>query len=294
MSYLNFIRRHIDNLIERSNWDCLLWEKSKIRYRKHTGKTLSYKEPKDLNEKLFWLTRYWRHPLKTKCADKYLVREYVREQGLEEILIPLIGVYETAEEINWSNLPNSFILKCNHGSGYNIICTQKSELDEKETKRQLNEWLNTDYYQWGQELHYKNISKRIVCEVLINNEAPLEYQFWCVNGVPESILVCRKNYNNTYDAWSYSINGEQLYERKGETENCDIEFCPDIETMLAYAKTLSRPFPFVRVDLYFCNERIYFAELTFTPSGNILFRYKDSFIERLGNKLVLPKKLIYK
>ena len=157
----------------------LPFEKTKELYYTMTGKWLDYSNPTDINQKLMWLTRYWRHPLKTKCADKYLVRDYVKGVGLEKILIPLVGVWDRAEDIPFDDLPDQFVLKCNHGSGFNVICLDKSTLDWEETKKTVNEWLDTDYSALLHEIHYKDVPRKVVCEKYIGEGggAPTEYQF---------------------------------------------------------------------------------------------------------------------
>ena len=160
--------------------ELLYWEKAAQYYKYCTGKDLNYCNPKNINEKLMWLTRYWRDPIKTKCADKFLVREYINEKGMADILIPLIGVWDNAYDINFDLLPQQFVLKCNHGSGYNIICLDKSKLDIENTKQTLNKWLSVDFSALAQEIHYQAIPPKIVCEKLISSDAPVEYQFWCV------------------------------------------------------------------------------------------------------------------
>lgn len=282
------------SFLEKTHSDQLEWEQVKELYYSVMGKWLDYDDPKDLNEKLMWLTRYWRHPLKTECADKYLVRNYVKSVGLDSLSVPLIGVWENADDIDFQFLPNEFVLKCNHGSGFNIICTDKKSLDIADAKKKLCSWLSIDYSSLLHEIHYKDIPRKIVCEQFVGDSiiAPTEYQFWCLNGEPESILVCRKNLDNTYDAASYSLGWKQLFDRLGEKENNNLAQ-PEcgIELLVKYAKTLSAPFPFVRVDFYVVNDLVYLAELTFTPSANLLTKYKQSFLDRLGSKLQLPNKL---
>ncbi len=282
-------------VLEKFQSPNLYWERARELYFNMTGKWLNYRHPVDINQKLMWLTRYWQHPLKTQCADKYLVRNYVKSLQLDNILIPLIGVWENADSIDFESLPEKFVLKCNHGSGYNVICTNKNTLNFDVVRRQLNEWMSIDYENVLYELHYKNIPRRIVCEEFIskNNVAPVEYQFWCINGEPESILVCRKNFDNTYDAASYSLEWERLFDRKEEDANVVFEkpAC-GIEILADYARMLAKPFPFVRLDLYVVGEKAYLAEMTFTPSNNILSKYKQSFLDRLGEKLQLPEKYI--
>lgn len=268
------------------------WSNAKRYYRSITGKRMNYLHPKNINEKLMWLTRYWRDPIKTKCADKFLVREYIKENGLSHILIPLIGVWNRANDINFDLLPQQFVLKCNHGSGYNIICLDKEKLDVESTINRLNEWMNEDYARFTFEIHYRAIPHRIVCEKLISQAAPVEYQFWCINGKAESMLVCRKNHDGTYDAASYSLNWERLFDRKYEDSNLLFDKPKCLNELIAIAEKLASPFPFVRADFYVVGDKIYFAELTFSPAANILSAYKEDFLHRLGGGLRLPKKFI--
>lgn len=267
------------------------WYKASLYYYYGTGKELNYRNPININEKMMWLTRYWRDPIKTKCADKFLVREYVKEKGLSNILIPIIGVWDNANDINFDMLPEQFVLKCNHGSGYNIICLDKSKLNRENTRITLNKWLLEDFSDMAQEIHYKAIPPKIVCEKLISSTAPVEYQFWCINGKAESILVCRKNFDGTYDAASYSLDWERLYDRKNEDSKVLFEKPIILNELIAIAEKLSHAFPFVRADFYVVDNQVYFAELTFTPAGNILTNYKEDFLQRLGHKLKLPKKM---
>ena len=266
-----------------------IWDDLAYNYNISTGRRLSYLHPKNINEKLYWLNRYWQEPLKTQCADKYAVREYVEKKGLGSILVPLIGVWDNAEQIDFNSLPNQFVLKCNHGSGYNIICVDKDNLNIEQTKNTLASWMQIDFSSLSHELHYKDIPRKIICEKLLANTAPIEYQAWCINGKPESFLVCRKRYEGGYDSWSYSLDWKRLYDRVVENVE-DLPKPTNLGQIIEYARILSNPFPFVRADFYDVNGKIYFAELTFTPAANFLAAYKESFLWRLGRKLVLPKK----
>ena len=268
-----------------------IWDELAYNYNVRTGKILSYRHPKDINQKLYWLNRYWQEPLKTQCADKYAVRDYVKYNGLGDILVPLIGVWNNAEQIDFDNLPNQFVLKCNHGSGYNIMCLDKNKLNISQTISTLNSWMREDFSLLAHELHYSTIPRKVICEKVLSNTAPLEYQLWCINGEPDSFLICRKGYEGGYDSWSYSLNWERLYDRLHENEENLPEPC-NLTQIIEDARILSKPFPFVRVDFYNVEERIYFAELTFTPAANFLSAYKDEFIERLGKKLILPRKTL--
>ena len=263
------------------------WLLTRKYYHRATGKQLHYYSPKEINEKSLWLTRFWQTPLKAICADKYRVRWYLKRRGLGHLSVPLIAVYNNANEIDFDKLPNQFVLKCNHGSGMNIICTDKSKLDIAEARQQLNEWLAEDFSKRYQEVYYHDMERKIVCEELISETAPTEYQFWCVNGQPDSILVCRKNFNGTYDSWSYSLNWERLHERVSETE-APAPKPENLDQLISYAMTLAEPFQFLRADFYEVKGRIYFAEMTFTPSAGILVNYKPEVLERMGAKMRLP------
>ena len=114
------------------------WVLSRERYYNETGRKLSYRNPGDINQKLMWLNRYSNDPKRAKCADKYLVRDYVIKCGYEDILIPLLGIWEKVDDIKFDQLSDKFVLKCNHGAGMNVICKGKSIFDETEAKRKLD------------------------------------------------------------------------------------------------------------------------------------------------------------
>lgn len=284
---IGYIRRRILSWYERHT-DAGYWHCAKKYYYSATGKKLDYRHPKDLNEKLMWLERYWQHPLKTICSDKYQVRHYITQHGMSDTLVPLIGVWDKVEDIDFSALPIQFVLKCNHGSGYNIICHDKSRLDIEATKLTLNQWMSRNFDKVAFEIHYRAIPHKILCEQLISQTAPLEYQIWCVNGKAHSFLVCRKNLDETYDAWSYSLDWKPRNDRKEESAG-EPPKPHDIQRLIRYAELLAEPFPFIRVDFYEVDKKIYFAEMTFSPASNILSAYKDEYIQSMGDKLFLPR-----
>ena len=136
----------------------------KLQYRYHLGQKLNLKNPKTFNEKIQWLKLYDKKPEYTTYVDKYAVREHIKEIIGEEYLIPLIGVYDSVDDIDWDRLPNKFVLKCTHGSSCNIICEDKSELDIETANRKLTKWMNRNWYWYGREWPYKNMKPRILCE----------------------------------------------------------------------------------------------------------------------------------
>lgn len=137
-------------------------------------------------------------PLKTKLADKYLVREYVKEKIGEEYLVSLLGVWDKFDDIDFNKLPNKFVLKCNHGSGWNMVVTDKSKFNKSEAKKKFDKWMSTNFaFCNGLELHYKNIEPKIIAEEYLENENKdlYDYKIMCFNGIPQFIGVDRNRFN---------------------------------------------------------------------------------------------------
>lgn len=282
---VSFFRKHFPTFF--------YWMGVKNWYFLQTGRALNYKKVHNINEKMMWMTRYWQHPLKTECADKYKVREYVKQCKLGHLLIPLINVYASADEINFNDLPQKFVLKCNHGSGFNIICTNKNNFDFDKSISQLKSWMNTDYSFKFYEKHYSSIQRKIVLEELLDVE-PWEIQVYCINGDPDFLLVCKKCLNGEYKAYSYSLDWKRIVKRIGEVSTLN-EFLPKppkLDNLIKDATILARPFPFVRVDFYQKRNNYYFAEMTFTPAANVLNKNTEETIIDMGKKLSLPQKFI--
>jgi len=263
---------------------------SKLLYRIVMKRKLDLKAPKTLNEKIVWLklNDYSDNKLVSTCADKLRARDYVKEQGLEHILIPLIGTWESADEIQWDDLPESFVLKCNHGCGFNICCPDKDGIDEVSTKKALNKWLKTPFWRKLSELQYKKIKPCIVGEAFLHEND--DYKLYCFHGEAKFILVCtQREYGNPkfyfFDPeWNLArINPDSL----AAPADFTLPKPDKLDDMLHYAHLLSKPFPFVRVDFYIANDNIYFGEMTFTPSAGMdTSRLPETDIE-MGNMLRL-------
>lgn len=252
-----------------------------IRYKRAFKKKLNLKEPKTFNEKVLWLklNRYMNNPLVIQCADKYRVREYISECGLERILVPLIAVYKKASDIEWEHLPQSFVLKWNFGATMNIICPDKDRMDAEKSIKQLSAWGKVRYWLPYAEMQYKYIDKKIVCEKYLSctetDDIP-DYKIYCFNGKPKYILVCFGRTNNTQDVhakyvffdmdWNimpfseYAIN---------HSNHIDFDKPEGLDYAIECAGILAKPFPFVRADFYIVNGQVYFGELTFTPAGGM-------------------------
>lgn len=269
------------------------WQGAKQWYYNWLGVKLNYKNPKNMNEKLMWLSRYWQDPRKTECADKILVRDYVKKSGFEEILLPIYGIWNNANEINFEALPEQFVLKCNHGCGYNIICKERKSLDKDLVKNQLNKWIGEVYGKAYYEIHYAKIKPRIFCEKYLPSieKSVIDYKIHCINGKPYCFLICsdRDDSKNEITLSSYSLDWKHLNLLKKEGPK-DIPMPKNLKKMVNIATVLSKPFPYVRIDLYEIEGVVYFGELTFTPHGNIMDYYKDEVLLEMGRLLKLPEK----
>ena len=252
------------------------------------GKRFSYKNPKGFNAKLQWLKVYFRDKRMIKLADKYEVRNYVKEKIGEEYLVPLIGVYENVEEIVWEKLPEKFVLKANHGSKWNIVCTNKNQLNEVKVKKKLTKWLNSNYYRLEKEWHYNTMPPKIICENYLEKKGfqLLEIKLFCYHGITEFIVVypSNGNYRNIYTKNWERVPCETTFKQGPEIPKPN-----NLNKMMDLAFQLSKDFPFLRVDFFLLNEAIYFGELTFTPSRG-MYRFKPQQTDLVfGKPLKLPE-----
>ena len=266
-------------------------------YWKHLRKELNYRNPKDINEKLFWLARYWQDPRIVQCADKLAVREYIKSLGLESILNEIYYIYDKAEEIDLDALPDKFVIKTNHcgGGSYMVICDDKSQINYDKVIEIINEGLNHVTGLPTCEYQYQYIRPRAFAEKFIEdkNGERLEIQFFCFNGVAKHILVRNDlgKANSKPFAISYDMEWNRVQDRIHEDMSIDIPRPAKLDEMIAIANQLAAPFPHVRVDLYYVDDKILFGEMTFSSSGNILWNYSQSIREQWGRELQLPNKL---
>lgn len=270
---------------------------TRILYRRAFGKQLDLDNPITLNEKILWLklNTYYKNQLVTICADKYKVREYITACGCEEILNELISVWDSVEEIDWNSLPEKFVIKCNHGCGYNILCDNKSNLDVENAKKKLKKWMSEDQWKFYAEINYKYIERKIICEKYIetaDGSLPMDYKVYCFNGVPECVMVCAGREKGHPKYYYYDSKWNMLPYSKDALEAPEGFSIPKplgIDKLFDYARVLSKPFPFVRADFYLEEERVIFGELTFTPGGGLDARRLPNTDVIFGNLVILPK-----
>lgn len=237
-------------------------------------KSIELKNPQTFNEKIQWLKLYDypKNKLVIKGADKYAVREYVKNKGLGNILVPLLGSWEHAENIEWGKLPDKFVLKCNHGCAYNILCADKNTFDKEGAVKQLNKWMKEDFGAFNIELHYSQIKPHvIICEQYLG-ECITDYKFFCFNGEPKYIYVSSDLiHDRQAQIGFFYLDGSKMPLIRNDYAPMDIdELPPFFDEMKKAAEILCKDFPFVRVDFFLANDTYYFAELTFTPSGGMM------------------------
>ena len=268
-----------------------------LQYRIKLHRKLNLKNPQRFTEKLQWYKMYYRNPVMHECVDKYLVREYVKNKGLEHILVPLLGKYDSIDQVDFNALPQAFILKTTHGGGgLNVaVCTDKSKLDINGLKTKLQcSSAPVKPNTMGREWAYYGLKPGIVAEkLLIDSEHPEaginDYKIFCYNGKPEYIIVDVDRYighkRNFYDCdWN-----DLHITSDCPPANREIKKPENLDEMLDVARKLSQDFPYVRVDLYSVEGKVYFGELTFYPwSGYVQFT-PDEADKRFGRDFELRK-----
>lgn len=258
------------------------------------GKELDLADPKTFNEKLQWLKLYDRRPEYTMMVDKYLVRDYIAEKIGAQYLIPLLGVWDAPDEIDFSLLPDKFVLKCNHNSGRGMcICKDKSALNIKKVKADLKRGLSQDYYLTGREWPYKGVPHKIIAEQFMKSDAGglTDYKIHCFNGEPKLILVCKDRFTQTgLTEDFFSPQWEHLDIRRPTHPNSLTEIAKpaELSEILALAKKLSEGIPFLRVDFYIIDHKVYFSELTFYPASGFEKFVPEQWDDTLGSWLELP------
>lgn len=267
-----------------------------IQYWIATGHLLHFKKPIRFTEKIQWYKLYYRDELMTICADKYQVRSYVKQKGYEHLLVPLLAFYTSPEEIDFKALPESFVLKTTNGSKTNILCQDKTTLDELQVKRQLADYLKQWSGKVGREWAYYNVPGRIVCETLLVEYSPFglaDYKFYCFYGEPRYIYVAAfRHHPDGIAAAYFDLQFQRLpfFSRGVRKLPDDFPKPENLQKMLCIAADLSRDFPHVRVDLYSCQQRIYFGELTFYDASGYDAFYPDNMDFVVGEYFHLPEK----
>lgn len=272
---------------------------TRLRFRMYFKRWMSMKNPKDLNEKILWLSLFTDTSEWTRLADKHTVRDYVKSVGCGKYLVPLYGKWNNVDDVDWESLPSKFVIKSNKGGSADsvLIVRDKSQLDIPKTKELMCNWLdrNSTMGMDQTEYHYIDIEPCIIAEELLENPIELEpitrtlidYKIWCFNGKVYEIWTCSNRTPHgadvaTFDLqWNYHPEGSVFNNDYRSQQNL-VPKPKNLDEMIKVAEKLSAPFPVVRVDLYNIDGRIYFGEMTFTSNGGIMDFYTPEHLMEMG------------
>ena len=264
----------------------------RVRYRTVFHEPLHLKNPKTFNEKIQWLKLYDRNPEYHAMADKYAVRTYIGRVLGEKYLIPLLGVWQKAEDIDFKSLPDQFVLKCTHSQSI-VICHDKAKLDKEEAVRRLGEALKIDYSVLGREWAYHGIKPCIVAEELLTDESGddlKDYKIFCFNGEPKFIQIDYDRFKG-HKRRLYTTDWNLMETKITYPDDADLIMPKPIflDELLKISKRLSKDIPFLRVDCYITEKQIYFGELTFYPGCGFEPITPDTDDALWGEWLKLPE-----
>lgn len=265
-----------------------------IVYWLRLGKKLNLDSPVTFSEKLQWLKLHNRNPEYTVMVDKYRVREYIAEKLGEEYLIPLLGVWDDPDDIDFDALPNQFVLKCNHNSGLGMcICKDKSKLNIQKVKADLRKGLRQDYYLTGREWPYKNVPKKIIAEKYMDDGTGSDlrdYKFFCFGGKPQYCqVISNRSTKETIDFFDTEWNHQEFTGLSSFLQfSEEIKQPQSYKEMQGLAGKLSQRIPFVRIDFYEIKGKPYFGEITFYPASGFGVFTPNKWNVILGKQIELP------
>lgn len=268
-----------------------------LKFKRDYGYYINWGCPKTFIEKLQWLKLNYRKSIMTILVDKYEVKDYVSKIIGDKYIIPTLGVWNSFDEIDFSSLPNQFVLKCTHDSGGIIICKDKSTFDIQGAKKLINEKLNKNFYYLVREWPYKYVKHRIIAERYMSdneNEDLIDYKFYCFNGIPKYCqLITNRSERESIDFFDEEWVHQDFI---GLNPNCknnpswqNIKKPLNYREMIALSKKLAGDFPFSRIDFYNVNNNIYFGEITFFPAGGFGKIEPDFWNLRLGEMINLKR-----
>ncbi len=270
----------------------------KKKWKIFFGSKLDLEHPSTLCEKMQWLKLYNRIPKLTKMVDKYEVKQFVSQMGIP--VIPTLGVWDNFHSIDFDKLPNKFVLKNTHDSGGYVVCKNKDVFDKKKAGKFLTKRLARNFYDFGREWPYKNVKPRIIAEEYIptlGNPESVEYKVTCFNGKVDFVTICR------------GIPHAQLVQRKNDFYDADFNFLPfrtayyensgqdnkkpeQWERLLEISEMVSAGIPYARVDCYIIDGEVVFGEITFFTWSGFIHFVPEEWDLKLGQKLLLPEKVI--
>ncbi len=268
----------------------------KLKFKDMMGYKLNLRHPKTFNEKIQWLKLHDRKPEYVQMVDKIEAKKYVAEKIGEEYIIPTISTRDHFDEINLWDLPEQFVIKCSHDSGGLIVCRDKNRLDVAAARKKIDKCLKKNFYYQSREWPYKNVKPKILIEKYMSDKKQKElvdYKFYCFNGSPKYLYVSEGLENHAtakIEFFDMDFRSAPFHRDDYMIFNTKPNKPETFEKMKSIARSLSKGIPFVRVDLYEINGKIYFGELTFTPCGGYMPFNPKEWDEKLGQILELPKR----
>ena len=267
----------------------------RLTYFIRFGKKLNLNDPITFNEKMQWLKLYNHNKDYVKMVDKITVKKYVSKIINKDIVVPTFGIYDSFEEIDFNRLPQQFVLKCNHDSGSVVICKDKATFNKDKARKILMRGLKTNSFMWGREWPYKNVKRKILAEELLVDKSGKDvkdYKIMCFNGKVRCSFVCSERFSNeglkvTFFDQNWNV---MPFERHYPKSSLPIEKPNNYKQMVEIAEILSKGIPFVRVDFYEVNNKIYFGEMTFFPGSGWEEFNPVKWDRILGNWITLPSK----
>lgn len=263
-----------------------------LLFFRHLHKRINLEQPKAFNEKLQWLKLYDRNPEYTKMVDKYAVKQYVSEKIGSEFIIPTLGVWDNPEDINFSDLPDRFVLKWNHDSGSIVICTDKSILDRREAVSRLKSRQKFSGFWYAREWPYKDVVPKVIAEKYIEDSSGYlnDYKLMCFNGKVRCSFVCTDRFSGDgLKVTFYDRSWNQMpFSRHYPVSDMPVPRPKNYDALVHLAEKLSEGIPFVRVDFYEVNDRVYFGEMTFYPGSGLEEFDPEKWDYVLGSWLELP------
>ncbi len=261
------------------------------------GAKLNLENPQTFNEKLQWLKLYYHNPLQTLMVDKFKVKQYVSDIIGNNYVIPLLGVWNSVDEIDWDKLPQQFVLKCSHDCGGMVICKDKELLDIEKAKMKLRKCLRTNYYYASREWPYKNVKPRVFAEEYKEDEFGelRDYKWFCFNGKPKALFIATNRSRGAdqtrFDFYDEGYN--HLPFTNGHPNSTEVIEKPlGFDDMRKLACVLSEGLPFVRIDFYDVKGHIYFGEFTFYHWGGMMPFKPKEWDYKFGNWLQLPAPML--
>ena len=262
------------------------------RYREITGRNMDIEHPVTYSEKIQWLKLYDPNTNRSMLADKIAVRDWIKTKIGEEYLIPIYGTYDSFDEIDFDKLPDQFVIKTNHSSGWNIVVKDKSTFDRKSAKKKIEKWLSRDYAFWTEyEPHYSGIKPRILIEKYMEDSTGglTDYKFLCFDSEAKYVWVDFDRFThhkrNIYDMnWNLQPWNQYTY---GNYEG-EVQPPENFDLMKKIANTLCQGFIHVRVDLYNIDGKVYFGEMTFTNGSGFEQLHPYEYEVEIGKLIKRP------